>query len=102
MPSRWRKLLEGEEDRSFVEYNALFRGTKYEPSYAALADKALEPLVEQPVRFALLVEEAVARLKAEDAKPDTEQPDTEANAVEEANAADGTEEPAAVSSDSAN
>jgi hypothetical protein len=92
-----RKLLEGDGKRSFVENNALFRVAKYEPSYAALAGKTLEPLAEQPVPFAALVADAVARLQVEMAdKTESEQVESEAGGEDEAQPSKDSEEPSEV------
>ena len=71
----------GEEEKSFVDNNALFRVTKYGTDYAGLAGKKLEPLTEQPVPFSERVAEAVTRLKSEQPAPKDEEP--EADAAEE-------------------
>lgn len=69
-----RKLL-AQEEKPFVNNNALFRATKYHPEYAGLRGRSLEPLAEQPVPFATLVEAALAQLKIEASQAAaTEQP----------------------------
>ena len=80
-----RKLLKGGGERSFVENNALFRAIKFRPDYPGLAGKSLEPLSAQPVPFATLVEQAVARLEAE--APETATTEQPASEVEEASEA---------------
>ena len=88
----------GEGNQSFVENNALFRATKYRPDYAGLAGRELAPLLEQPVPFAALVEDAVVRLKAEAAKESatervaSEQPNETAEGGDEAESPDAAEE----------
>jgi hypothetical protein len=70
-----KRLLDAKEKRPFVENNALFRATKILPSHLPLARVELEPLSEQPIPFADLVSDAVARLKAAaPEQPATEQP----------------------------
>lgn len=60
-----RKIIkDGEGNQSFVHNNALFRATKYHPGYEGLVGRTLEPLAEQPIPFATLVEETVVRLRA--------------------------------------
>ena len=67
-----RKQLSGER-RPFVNNNALFRTTKYGLDYPGFQGRSLEPFTEQPVPFSQLVNEAVEKLKAEEAsKPATE------------------------------
>lgn len=60
-----RNLL-NDAKQPFVNNNALFRATKYHPDYSGLKDRRLEPLAEQPVPFATLVEVALEKLKAEE------------------------------------
>jgi len=59
-----RRLLDAKGQRSIVDNNALFRATKFSPGYKGLAGRKLAPLVEQPVAFATLVKDELARLKA--------------------------------------
>jgi hypothetical protein len=59
-----RRLFDAKGGRSIVENNALFRATKFSPGYKGLVGKKLAPLVEQPVAFATLVKDELARLKA--------------------------------------
>ncbi len=59
-----RLLAESRSERSVVDNNALFRATKFYPDYPGLAGKQLAPLAEQPIPFAVQVQEALARLKA--------------------------------------
>lgn len=79
-----RKLLTGGE-KPFVDNNALFRAAKYPVDYAAFKGKKLEPVADQPVPFAKLVDAATAKLKAEGvgAEPADKKPsdDTDAPAA---------------------
>ncbi|MBM4002953.1 MAG: hypothetical protein FJ295_06635 [Planctomycetes bacterium] len=67
-----RKLLSGEK-QPFVSNNALFRATKFAKDYPGFQGRTLEPLSEQPVPFSQLVNEALEKVKAEEAsKPAAE------------------------------
>lgn len=99
-----RKIVEAKDDgeRTIVENNALFRANKYRSDYAALAGRTLDPLAEQPIPFATLVEEAVAKLNVETADKAatepvaTDQPEAEgATETESQDAAEETTEAAA-------
>jgi hypothetical protein len=68
-----RRIVEAKDGPgSLVENNALFRATKYQPDYPGLAGRTLMPLAEQPVPFATLVENAVAKVRAEATESDAE------------------------------
>jgi hypothetical protein len=59
-----RRLLDAKGQRTIVENNALFRATKFAPGYPGLAGRKLAPLAEQPVAFADVVKDELAKLKA--------------------------------------
>lgn len=87
-----RKAIEGKG--SFVENNALFRAIKFPLEYSAFAGRELQPLAEQPVPFSQKVEEAIARIKAEEPEAAAEGQEAEQEADAEANADEESEEAA--------